>query len=190
MQPLIEYEQSTGLVREVYDDIRATRKTDDINNFWKAIAHHPPTLQRTWAMLKEVMGGPGELDPLVRELIYIAVSVTNGCDYCIASHRACGSVEGHDRRDVRRVDEHRRCCQSDQPPGYRLPRSAGREVQVSNDKRNSSQQDPLAFNTRQCPFLYTKLTPSLTGPLPAIPQPYACCSRRRTTAGCRRSPRR
>jgi alkylhydroperoxidase family enzyme len=79
MQPLIEYEESTGLVREVYDDIRATRKTDDINNFWKAIAHHPPTLQRTWAMLRKSWAG--ELDPLVRELIYIAVSVTNGCDY-------------------------------------------------------------------------------------------------------------
>ena len=94
MQPLIEYEESTGLVREVYDDIRATRKTDDINNFWKAIANHPPTLQRTWAMLKEVMGGPGELDPLVRELIYIAVSVTNGCDYCIVSHRASAVSKG------------------------------------------------------------------------------------------------
>jgi AhpD family alkylhydroperoxidase len=92
--PLIEYEQSTGLVREVYDDIRATRKTDDINNFWKAIANHPPTLQRTWAMLKAVMGGPGELDPLVRELIYIAVSVTNGCDYCIASHGAAAVSKG------------------------------------------------------------------------------------------------
>ena len=92
--PLIEYEQSTGLVREVYDDIRATRKTDDINNFWKAIAHHPLTLQRTWTMLKEIMNGPGELDPLVRELIYIAVSVTNGCDYCIASHRAAAINKG------------------------------------------------------------------------------------------------
>jgi AhpD family alkylhydroperoxidase len=94
MQPLIEYEQSSGLVREVYDDIRATRKTDDINNFWKAIANHPPTLQRTWAMLKEVMAGPGELDPLTRELIYVAVSVTNGCDYCIASHRAAAVSKG------------------------------------------------------------------------------------------------
>jgi len=94
MQPLIEYEQSSGLVREVYDDIRATRKTTDINNFWKAIANHPPTLQRTWAMLKEVMAGPGELDPLVRELIYVAVSVTNGCDYCIASHRAAAVAKG------------------------------------------------------------------------------------------------
>lgn len=94
MKPLIEYDQSTGLVREVYDDIRATRKTDEINNFWKAIAHHPPTLKRTWEAVKEVMAGPGELDPLVRELIYIAVSVTNGCDYCVASHRAGAESKG------------------------------------------------------------------------------------------------
>ncbi len=92
--PLIEYEQSSGLVREVFDDIRTTRRTNDINNFWKALAHHPPTLQRTWAMLKDVMGGPGELAPLVRELIYVAVSVTNGCDYCIASHRAAAVSKG------------------------------------------------------------------------------------------------
>jgi AhpD family alkylhydroperoxidase len=92
--PLIEYEQSSGLVREVYDNIRVTRKTDDINNFWKAIANHPPTLQRTWATLKEVMGGPGELDPLVRELIYIAVSATNGCNYCVASHRGAAVAKG------------------------------------------------------------------------------------------------
>lgn len=85
-------------MRDVFDDIRATRKTDEINNFWKAIANHPPTLQRTWATLKEVMGGRGEpggeLDPLVRELIYLAVSVTNGCDYCIASHRAAAVAKG------------------------------------------------------------------------------------------------
>jgi AhpD family alkylhydroperoxidase len=91
---LIEYDQSTGLVREVYDDIRATRQTLEINNFWKAIANHPPTLQRTWLTLKEVMGAPGELDPLVRELIYIAVSATNGCNYCIASHRAAAVSKG------------------------------------------------------------------------------------------------
>jgi len=91
---MIEYEQSSGVVREVFDDIRATRKTDEINNFWKAIANHPPTLQRTWATLKEVMGGPGELDPLVRELIYLAVSITNGCEYCIASHSAAAASKG------------------------------------------------------------------------------------------------
>lgn len=81
-------------MREVFDDIRTTRQTNDINNFWKALANHPPTLQRTWLTLKEVMGGSSELNPLVRELIYIAVSVTNGCDYCIASHRAAAVSKG------------------------------------------------------------------------------------------------
>lgn len=91
---LIEYEQSHGVVRDVFDDIRRTRQTDEINNFWKALAHHPPTLERTWTDLKAIMAGPGELDPLVRELIYIAVSVTNGCGYCIASHRAAALAKG------------------------------------------------------------------------------------------------
>ena len=74
-------------VRAVYDDIMATRKTDWINNFWKALAHHPPTLRRTWESIKQVMA-PGALDPLVKEMIYIAVSATNGCEYCIRSHTA------------------------------------------------------------------------------------------------------
>jgi AhpD family alkylhydroperoxidase len=94
IQNLIEYEQSSGAVRDVFDDIRATRQTVEINNFWKALASHPPTLTRTWALVKAVMGGPGELDPLVRELIYLAVSVSNGCDYCIASHRAAAVSKG------------------------------------------------------------------------------------------------
>jgi uncharacterized peroxidase-related enzyme len=94
MTNLIEYEEATDEVRAVYDDIRATRQTDYINNFWKALANHPPTLQRTWQAIKEVMAGPGELDPLVRELIYIAVSVTNGCDYCISSHSAAARAKG------------------------------------------------------------------------------------------------
>lgn len=94
MPPLVEYEHSTGAVREVFDDIRATRKTTDINNFWKALANHPPTLERTWAATKAVMGGPGELDPLVRELIYLAVSISNGCEYCIASHRSAALSKG------------------------------------------------------------------------------------------------
>ncbi len=91
---LIEYEQATSEVRAVFDDIRATRKTNDINNFWKALANHPPTLRRTWEQVKAVMGEPGELDPLVRELIYIAVSVTNGCEYCIASHSFAAKSKG------------------------------------------------------------------------------------------------
>ncbi|MDB9510817.1 carboxymuconolactone decarboxylase family protein [Kamptonema animale CS-326] len=96
MSHLIEYEEATDEVRAVFDDIRATRKTDYINNFWKAIANHPPTLQRTWQNVKEVMTAPGELDPLTRELIYIAVSVTNGCQYCISSHTAAGRAKGMD----------------------------------------------------------------------------------------------
>jgi AhpD family alkylhydroperoxidase len=89
----IEYEQATPEVRAVYDDIMATRKVDWINNFWKVLAHDPPTLRRIWANVKEVMG-PGALDPLTKELLYVAVSVTNGCRYCIASHGAAARAKG------------------------------------------------------------------------------------------------
>ena len=82
---LIEYKDASPEVRAVYDDIMATRKTDWINNFWKATAQHPPTLKRTWESIKEIMA-PGALDALTKELIYVAVSVTNNCSYCIASH--------------------------------------------------------------------------------------------------------
>ena len=84
---LIDYEQASPEVKAVYDDIMATRKIDWINNFWKALAHHPPTLRRTWESLKEVMK-PGALDSLTKELIYLAVSASNQCGYCIASHTA------------------------------------------------------------------------------------------------------
>lgn len=94
MGKLIEYEDASDEVRAVYDDIRATRKTDYINNFWKALATHPPTLRQTWQQVKAVMAGSGELNPLVRELIYVAVSVTNGCDYCMASHIAGARAKG------------------------------------------------------------------------------------------------
>lgn len=94
MSKMIEYEDASDEVRAVYDDIRATRKTEYINNFWKVLAQHPPTLRRTWQMVKDVMTGPGELDPLTRELIYVAVSVTNGCEYCIASHTAAARAKG------------------------------------------------------------------------------------------------
>ncbi len=84
---LIEYKDASPEVRAVYDDIMATRKTDWINNFWKALAHDPVTLRRTWESLKEIMT-EGALDRLTKELIYVAVSVTNQCNYCIASHTA------------------------------------------------------------------------------------------------------
>jgi AhpD family alkylhydroperoxidase len=89
----IEYAEASADVRAVYDDIMATRKTDWVNNYWKVLAHHPPTLRRMWANSKEVMG-PGALDPLTKELIYMAVSITNGCGYCIASHGAAARGKG------------------------------------------------------------------------------------------------
>jgi AhpD family alkylhydroperoxidase len=85
--PLIEEEAAGPEVRAVFDDIRKTRNVDWINNFWKALANDPATLRRTWESLKEVMA-PGALDPLTKELIYLAVSVTNSCAYCMASHGA------------------------------------------------------------------------------------------------------
>ena len=91
--PMIEYEDANPEVRAVYDDIMATRKSDWINNFWKVLAHDPAHLKRTWEALKEIMG-PGALDPLTKELIYVAVSVTNGCEYCTYSHTAAARAKG------------------------------------------------------------------------------------------------
>jgi AhpD family alkylhydroperoxidase len=90
---LIEYSDATPAVRAIYDDIMATRGTDWINNFWKAIAHDPATLKRTWDSIKQIMA-PGALDPLTKELIYVAVSVTNNCQYCIGSHTASARNKG------------------------------------------------------------------------------------------------
>ena len=84
---MIEYDAASAEVRVIYDDIMATRKTDWINNFWKALAHDPVTLRRTWNSIKEIMA-PGALDPLTKEMVYLAVSATNQCGYCIASHTA------------------------------------------------------------------------------------------------------
>jgi AhpD family alkylhydroperoxidase len=93
IERLIEYEHASPDVRAVYDDIRATRKTDYINNFWKALANDPATLKRTWESVKQIMA-PGALDALTKELLYIAVSVTNQCPYCIASHTASAQDKG------------------------------------------------------------------------------------------------
>ena len=90
---LIEYEDASPEVRAVYDDIRATRKTDYINNFWKVLANDPATLRRTWESIKQIMA-PGALDALTKELIYLAVSVSNQCPYCIASHTASALNKG------------------------------------------------------------------------------------------------
>ena len=86
----IQPEDASPEVKAVFDDIMATRKTDWINDFWKVLAHHPPTLKRTWESLKQVMAPGGALDPVTKEMIYLAVSIPNGCEYCIASHTGGG----------------------------------------------------------------------------------------------------
>lgn len=93
VMPPVEYEAAGPEVRAVYDDIMATRKSDWVNNFWKVLAHDPALLRRTWESVKEVMA-PGALDPLTKELVYIAVSATNGCEYCTYSHTAAARAKG------------------------------------------------------------------------------------------------
>jgi len=90
---LIEYQDASAEVRGVYDDIMATRQTDWINNFWKALANDSATLRRTWQSIKEIMA-PAALDALTKEMIYLAVSATNQCGYCIASHTAAARKAG------------------------------------------------------------------------------------------------
>jgi AhpD family alkylhydroperoxidase len=90
---IIEYADATPEVKVVYDDIMKTRGVDWINNFWKALANDPAQLARVWAQVKQVMG-PGALDPLVKEMVYVAVSATNGCEYCTFSHTAAARKKG------------------------------------------------------------------------------------------------
>ncbi|MGG5809799.1 carboxymuconolactone decarboxylase family protein [Falsiroseomonas sp. CW058] len=93
MPKLIEHAEAGPEVRAVYDAIKAARGVPDVNNFWKALAVHPPTLRRTWESLSAVMA-PGALDPLVKEMLYLAVSMANGCAYCTASHGAAARARG------------------------------------------------------------------------------------------------
>ena len=90
----IEYAAASAEVRAIYDDIMKTRGTDWVNNFWKVLAHDPATLRRIWSDVKQVMAPGGALDPLTKELLYVAVSMTNGCHYCIASHGAAARKKG------------------------------------------------------------------------------------------------
>jgi len=89
----IEYADAAADVRAVFDDIKRTRQVADVNNFWKYLAHDPATLKRTWESIKQIMA-PGALDVLTKEMLYLAVSVTNGCEYCIASHGAAARKAG------------------------------------------------------------------------------------------------
>ena len=90
---LIEYNDASAEVREIFDEIKKARMIEEVNNFWKVLANDLATLRRTWQSLKEIMG-PGELDPLTKELLYIAVSVTNNCEYCIRSHTKSARAKG------------------------------------------------------------------------------------------------
>jgi AhpD family alkylhydroperoxidase len=95
LMPFIEEADASPEVKAVYEDIKATRNVDWINNFWKVLANDPATLKRTWEDLKQVMG-PGRLDPVVKEMLYLAVSMTNSCDYCTVSHTAAARKAGMD----------------------------------------------------------------------------------------------
>lgn len=90
---LIAYQDASAEVRTVFDDIKRTRNVADVNNFWKALAVHPPTLKRIWESLKQVMA-PGALDPLTKEMLYLAVSAAHACEYCVASHTAAARAKG------------------------------------------------------------------------------------------------
>jgi AhpD family alkylhydroperoxidase len=90
---MVEYQDANEAVRAVYDDIMTTRKTDSVNNFWKALGTQPDLLRRTWESIKHVMAA-GALDPLTKEMIYLAVSATNQCGYCMASHTAGARGKG------------------------------------------------------------------------------------------------
>ena len=92
--PLVDDESANPRVKAVFDDIRATRQTDFINNFWRALANDPANLERTWQELKEIMGPGTELDPVIKELIYVAVSTVNNCTYCVRSHTAAARAKG------------------------------------------------------------------------------------------------
>ena len=95
--PMVEIEQATGLVKEVYDDMIATRKMNQIPNFWKTLATHPPTLASTWSEWKAVMGTPGRLDRLTKEMIAVAISTTNRSAYCVNAHTAAAIKAGMDK---------------------------------------------------------------------------------------------
>jgi AhpD family alkylhydroperoxidase len=90
---LVQYDDASPAVRAVFDDIKTTRNVPDVNNFWKALANQPELLKRTWESLREVMR-PGALDPLTKEMIYVAVSIAHSCEYCIHSHTAAATAKG------------------------------------------------------------------------------------------------
>jgi AhpD family alkylhydroperoxidase len=102
---LVNYKEAHPRARAVFDDIMATRGTDYVNNIWRALAVHPPLLERFWSQMKEVMVKPSRLDPLTKEMIYLAVSITNNCGYCINSHIAAARKKGMDDAVLAELNE-------------------------------------------------------------------------------------
>jgi AhpD family alkylhydroperoxidase len=102
---LVSYKRAAPRARAVFDDIMATRGTDYINNIWRALAVHPPLLERFWGLMKAVMVEPSRLDPLTKEMIYLAVSITNNCEYCINSHIAAARKKGMDDAMLAELNE-------------------------------------------------------------------------------------
>lgn len=102
---LLNYAEAGPQARAVFDDIMATRGSDYVNNVWRALAVHPPLLRRFWGLMKEVMVKPSRLDPLTKELIYLAVSITNSCEYCINSHIAAARKKGMDDAMLAELNE-------------------------------------------------------------------------------------
>ena len=132
----IEYRDAAADVRAVFDDIKRTRQVEDVNNFWKYLAQDPATLKRTWESVKEIMA-PGALDAVTKEMIYLAVSVTNGCGYCIASHGAAARKAGMNEAMFGGAHGRGRHGQRDQPSGQRLSRadrSGIREMMCSRER--------------------------------------------------------
>ena len=118
----IEYADAAPEVRAVYDDIKRARRVEDVNNFWKYLAHDPATLKRTWESIKEIMA-PGALDAVTKEMVYLAVSVTNGCPYCIASHTAAARKAGMSEAMFGELMAVVGMANEIEPPGQRLPRA-------------------------------------------------------------------
>ena len=135
MKP-VEYADAAPEVKAVYDDIKEIRGVPDVNNFWKYIAQHPPTLARTWDSLKDVMA-TGALDPLIKELLYVAVSVTNNCGYCGASHTAAARRAGM-TDEMFRVDRRGRNGERDEPACDWISRAYRSCVRVSSRNGGSN----------------------------------------------------
>jgi AhpD family alkylhydroperoxidase len=149
---LVNYDEASAEVRAVFDDIMKTRNTDYINNIWRALAAHPPLLKRFWSQMKEVMIKPSKLDPLTKELIYLAVSVTNNCEYCITSHTLAARRRGLDDAMLGEFNEVVALANA----GNRLTMG----LQVPSDERFKPKHADKAWSVRKRPAAKKKVNRS------------------------------